>query len=180
MKAPTLVDGDVVLWESAAIMAYLCIQAGSDMWPAQAPAEQVEVLRWLSWNDHWQGVVAPFYFEHIVKATFGGGPPDRGSLTAKVPEGVQRLLDISTHDPAAERPNGHGLDVVAASGGEDEAVTLVPVVGVGGDHDVGRGVVRGGVHGIRAVQADRCGEPDVPRLQADESRHWSGPVQARA
>src|SRR5690349_12609256 len=53
-KAPTLVDGDVVLWESSAIMAYLCIKAGSDMWPAQNPAEQVEVLRWLSWSDaHW-------------------------------------------------------------------------------------------------------------------------------
>ena len=40
-KAPTLVDGDVVLWESSAIMAYLCIKAGSDMWPAHAPAEVI-------------------------------------------------------------------------------------------------------------------------------------------
>ena len=47
MKAPTLVDGDLVLWESSAIMAHLCIKAGSDMWPAHHPAEQVEVLRWL-------------------------------------------------------------------------------------------------------------------------------------
>src|SRR4051794_31251358 len=68
MKAPTLVDGDVVLWESSAMMAYLCIKAGSDMWPAQDPAEQVELLRWLSWNDsHWGPAVAPFYFEHVVK-----------------------------------------------------------------------------------------------------------------
>jgi glutathione S-transferase len=48
MKAPTLVDGDLILWESSAIMAHLCIQAGSDMWPANTPTEQVEVLRWLS------------------------------------------------------------------------------------------------------------------------------------
>src|SRR3546814_708847 len=40
MKAPTLVDGDRVLWESSAIMAYLCIKAGSDLWPARQPAEQ--------------------------------------------------------------------------------------------------------------------------------------------
>ena len=85
MKAPTLVDGDVVLWESSAIMAHLCIKAGSDMWPANSPAEQVEVLRWLSWNDnHWSAVVGPFYFEHIVKATFGIGPPDREALKPKV------------------------------------------------------------------------------------------------
>jgi glutathione S-transferase len=32
-KAPTLVDGETVLWESSAIMAYLCIKAGSDLWP---------------------------------------------------------------------------------------------------------------------------------------------------
>ncbi len=85
-KAPTLVDGDVVLWEASAIMAYLCIKAGSDMWPAHDPLEQVEVLRWLAWNDcHWSRVVGPFYFEHIVKATFGIGPPERGSLKAEVP-----------------------------------------------------------------------------------------------
>jgi len=45
MKAPTLVDGDLVLWEASAIMAHLCIKQGSDMWPASDPAEQVEVLR---------------------------------------------------------------------------------------------------------------------------------------
>jgi glutathione S-transferase len=85
MKAPTLVDGDQVLWESSAIMAYLCIKAGSDMWPAHHAAEQAEVLRWLSWNDcHWSPAVAPFYFEHVVKATFGLGPPDRALLKSSV------------------------------------------------------------------------------------------------
>ena len=85
MKAPVMVDGDMVLWESSAIMAYLCIKAGSDMWPAHHPAEQVEVLRWLSWNDcHWSEKVSPFYFEHVVKATFGLGQPDSESLKAEV------------------------------------------------------------------------------------------------
>jgi glutathione S-transferase len=85
MKAPTLVDGDLVLWEASAIMAHLCIKQGSDMWPASDPAEQVEVLRWLSWNDcHWSPAVAPFYFEHIVKATFGIGKPDCDQLKSKV------------------------------------------------------------------------------------------------
>jgi glutathione S-transferase len=31
MKVPTLVDGDLVLWEASAITAHLCIKAGSDM-----------------------------------------------------------------------------------------------------------------------------------------------------
>ncbi|MCY0991600.1 glutathione S-transferase family protein [Nannocystis sp. ILAH1] len=85
MKAPTLVDGEFVLWESSAIMAHLCIQAGSDMWPAHAPSEQVEVMRWLGWNDcHWSEAVGPFYFEHIIKPSFGFGEPDREELKAKV------------------------------------------------------------------------------------------------
>jgi len=84
MKAPTLVDGDFILWESSAIMAYLCNKAGSDMWPMHDPAEQVEVLRWLSWNDcHWSPAVAPFYFEHVVKPTFKIGKPDSAALTGK-------------------------------------------------------------------------------------------------
>lgn len=96
MKAPTLVDGDTVLWESAAIMAYLCIRQGSDMWPASSPVEQVEVLRWLSWGQrHWDEAVSPFYFEHIVKATFGLGSPDRESLKEAVPrlEKYAKVLD---------------------------------------------------------------------------------------
>ena len=54
MKAPTLVDTEIVLWESSAIMAYLCAKSQSDMWPTNDPMQQIEILRWLSWNDcHW-------------------------------------------------------------------------------------------------------------------------------
>ena len=98
LKAPTLVDGDTVLWESSAIMAYLCIQAGSDLWPAHRPHEQVEVLRWLSWNDcHWAPAVGPFYFEHVVKATFALGPPDRESLKAAVRDVIRFGIVLNTH-----------------------------------------------------------------------------------
>ena len=62
MKAPALVDGDVVMWEASAIMAHLWIKAASDTRPVRHPAEQVEVLRWLSWNDcHWSPAISPFY-----------------------------------------------------------------------------------------------------------------------
>jgi glutathione S-transferase len=98
MKAPTLVDGDVVIWEASAIMAYLCNKAGSNMWPAQNPAEQVEVLRWLSWNDcHWSPAVGPFYFEHVVKTTFGIGQPDPESLKAKVADLVKYAKVLEAH-----------------------------------------------------------------------------------
>jgi glutathione S-transferase len=100
MKAPTLVDGDLVLSESSAIMAHVCVKAGSDMWPARDPAAQVEVLRWLSWNDqHWQSAVGPYYFEHVVKATFGIGKPDNEALVGK-DEDLKRyakVLDAHLH-----------------------------------------------------------------------------------
>jgi glutathione S-transferase len=98
MKAPTLVDGDVVLWEASAIMAHLCNKAGSNMWPAQNSTEQVEVLRWLSWNDcHWAPAVGPFYFEHVVKPTFGIGQPDTESLKAKVSNLVTFAKVLDAH-----------------------------------------------------------------------------------
>lgn len=97
-KAPTLVDGDVTLWESCAIMAYLCIKVGSNMWPAHNPAEQVEVLRWLSWNDfHWYQAVSPFYFEHIVKSTFKFGTPDKELLKTETPNFIKFAKVLDAH-----------------------------------------------------------------------------------
>jgi glutathione S-transferase len=96
-KAPVLVDGKTVLWESSAIMAYLCSKVGSDMWPTR-PAEQIEVMRWLSWNDcHWAPAVGAFYFEHIVKSTFGLGPPNRETLKAGVPDVLTYAAVLDGH-----------------------------------------------------------------------------------
>src|SRR5260370_40217218 len=68
------------------------------MWPASSPVEQVEVLRWLSWNDcHWSPAVAPFYFEHIVKATFGIGEANREQLKPKVPDLVKFAAVLDGH-----------------------------------------------------------------------------------
>jgi glutathione S-transferase len=104
-KAPVMVDGDQVLWEASAIMAYLCIKQGSDLWPANNPAEQIEVLRWLSWNDsHWGPAVGPFYFEHIVKKTFNIGAPDRAALEAKVPELTKLAKILNAHLEGRDHP----------------------------------------------------------------------------
>lgn len=74
-KVPALVDGDLRLWESNAIMCHLAIKAGSGLWPDDGG--QVEVIRWLSWAaDHYCRFTGELYFEHVIRAEFGLGNPD--------------------------------------------------------------------------------------------------------
>ena len=47
-KVPTLVDGDVVIWQSNTILRYLATQAGSALYPT-APAARTQVERWMDW-----------------------------------------------------------------------------------------------------------------------------------
>ncbi|MGO4701531.1 glutathione S-transferase family protein [Dyella sp. 2RAB6] len=79
-KVPLLVDGDLRLWESTAIMAHLAVKAGSDLWPADA-ASQVEVLRWLSWDiAHFSRHGSSLYFEHMIKPFLGLGEPNAAAV----------------------------------------------------------------------------------------------------
>jgi glutathione S-transferase len=50
-KVPTLVDGDVAVWESNTILRYLCnkLPGGSPLYPAE-PAARSQVERWMDWQ----------------------------------------------------------------------------------------------------------------------------------
>jgi glutathione S-transferase len=48
MKVPTLVDGDMVSWESNTILRYLAALHGPQLTGA-TPAEKTEVERWMDW-----------------------------------------------------------------------------------------------------------------------------------
>ena len=76
-KIPTLVDGDFVLWESAAIMLYLVSKKhGSTLW-SENPRVQADINRWLFWNvANWAPACGIFIFEHLVKKFTNQGPPD--------------------------------------------------------------------------------------------------------
>lgn len=83
-KAPLLVDGELALWESAAIMMHLAIKAGSDLWPSDAAA-QVEVMRWLSWDSaHFSRHAGTLYFEHLIRPHFGLGATDEAAVAEAV------------------------------------------------------------------------------------------------
>jgi glutathione S-transferase len=75
-KVPALVDGEVGVWESTAIMMYLSARAGAQLWP-DSTAGQATVLQWLAWdNAHFTRYAGELFFEHVIKPRFGIGEPD--------------------------------------------------------------------------------------------------------
>jgi glutathione S-transferase len=54
-KIPTLVDGELTLWESNAILLYLSeAHGGYRLW-SQEPKQRADISRWLFWESaHWQ------------------------------------------------------------------------------------------------------------------------------
>jgi glutathione S-transferase len=65
---PTLVDGDFVLWESNAILAYAADKIGNhDVYPTDLRI-RADINRWLLWEAaHWFSSCYVFLVEHCVK-----------------------------------------------------------------------------------------------------------------
>jgi len=76
-RTPTLVDGDFVLSESAAIMQYIADKKPNTLWP-QGVRERANIMRWQSWQiQHWhKEVCEPLIMQRLVKALLNLGPPD--------------------------------------------------------------------------------------------------------
>jgi glutathione S-transferase len=76
-RSPTLVDGDLKLWETTAIMHYLAGQKPNTLWPDDVRV-RADIVRWQSWTlAHWEKEsCVPLVFERIVKQILGAGPPD--------------------------------------------------------------------------------------------------------
>ena len=85
-KVPVLVDGDFILWESTAIMAYLASKAGSTLAPTDARA-RADVDRWVAWvNTRFGSAASVCLFENVIKPFFGIGAPDDAALAKVRPE----------------------------------------------------------------------------------------------
>lgn len=76
-RTPVLVDGDVVVWESNAIMQYIASKTGSALLPDDIRA-RAEILRWQSWQlAHWgKEACEPLIFECMLKPMFKLGTTD--------------------------------------------------------------------------------------------------------
>jgi glutathione S-transferase len=75
--APTLEDGDFVLWESSAIMQYLADKAGDESLLPREARLRAEVTRWQIWGTvHFNQAFGTLAFETVAKQKFGIGPGD--------------------------------------------------------------------------------------------------------
>lgn len=81
-KVPTLVDDDLVLWESRAIMQYLGSKKPGDFWPND-PKKQADIARWQFWEAvHLSKGTGAFAFENLFKKIFMKQEADPAALKA--------------------------------------------------------------------------------------------------
>lgn len=86
-KLPILEDGDYVLWESNAMLAYIAAKADRTDLAPTTPRERAEVDRWTSWQTaHFSPAIRKVAFERVVKKLAGLGAPDEAVVKAGMEE----------------------------------------------------------------------------------------------
>jgi glutathione S-transferase len=98
-QVPTLVDGDLVLHESNAILRYLCHQHGLSDWYPAGPKHRARVEQWLDWN---QSRLSPAVIDIVFNTLFAGARRDEQAIArgeAKLRE-LGPILDagLAAHD----------------------------------------------------------------------------------
>jgi len=90
---PTLIDGEVVVWESNAVMRYLCNRYGGErLYPAD-PAGRARVDQWLDWQlTTMAPAIAPVFWA-LVRPPAGGSDPAAVAALAEKLAAVWALLD---------------------------------------------------------------------------------------
>jgi glutathione S-transferase len=74
-KIPTLVDGDLVLWESNAIQCYLASKTDNDLWPKSNL--RYEIMKWQAWElAHFGAATRQIVYQRILKPLLGFGATD--------------------------------------------------------------------------------------------------------
>lgn len=82
---PALVDDDLTLWESNAILVYAAEKTGNtQVWPKDAKTRG-DIARWLLWESNtWSQTCYPFLVENVVKPMLDD-KPDTATLVACAP-----------------------------------------------------------------------------------------------
>ena len=87
-QVPTLVDGDIKLHESNAILRYLCVKhALTDWYPGDLPA-RAAVEQWLDWT---QCRLGPAVTSIVFNRVFMGDKADQEAIA----RGIEQMLELS-------------------------------------------------------------------------------------
>jgi glutathione S-transferase len=89
-RVPVLIDGDLTLWESHAILSYLGEKAGQ-MWPTSAEG-RADALRWLFFLSGHIAPPAADLARNRIAVKFIGGKPDEDAIV----RGEKVLPDVIT------------------------------------------------------------------------------------
>ena len=87
-RVPVITDGDLTLWESHAILAYLGDKSGK-MWPTSAP-RRADALRWLFFLSGHVSPPAADLARNRIAVKFFGGKPDEDAIA----RGEKALPDV--------------------------------------------------------------------------------------
>ncbi|MEN8132781.1 MAG: glutathione S-transferase family protein [Pseudomonadota bacterium] len=89
---PVLVDGDLVLWEAAAIMIYICEKSG-DTRLLPTGNDRYEVLRWMFWAAEHFRQAPPMLLEERLFSLFVGQAADETRI-AEAQRRIERFAPI--------------------------------------------------------------------------------------
>src|SRR5262249_50075715 len=109
---PALQDGDFNLWESCAIMQYLCEKKGNtDLWPQDTKA-RADISRWSYWTAYHFGPAAGTYvWENLVKKMLNMGEPDKKALAEAEEEFHQYAKVLDAHLANRQWVSGKALSL---------------------------------------------------------------------
>ncbi|MEM7121901.1 MAG: glutathione S-transferase family protein [Pseudomonadota bacterium] len=114
-QVPALIDGDVTLFESNAILRYLCAKHGLAEWYPDDPATRASIDQWLDWN---QSRLSPRVIDVVLNKVFMGDQGDKAAIARgekALPElGAILNAGLKGHDfLAGDRPTIADLSVAS-------------------------------------------------------------------
>ncbi|SPH24424.1 Glutathione S-transferase GstB [Defluviimonas aquaemixtae] len=133
-KVPAMQDGEVKLWESHAIMAYLARMAGSDLWP-EDDFKKIDVTKWLTWDmAHFSRHAGALIFQNVIKPDLFGEQPDSAAVEEST--GFFHKFAKVLDDYLAGRDNLVGDSITIADFGVAASLpmaeqAMLPVAGYG-------------------------------------------------
>lgn len=87
-QVPTLIDGDIKLHESNAILRYLCLKHGLTDWYPEDPATRADVEQWLDWN---QSRMSSSVVDVVLNTVFMGEHGDKAAIR----RGTEKLRELA-------------------------------------------------------------------------------------